>query len=141
MDRFNQLVLFLHFLGLALGFATSFANMSMSRVMAEASLQERAVLGRFPPVMSRIGKIGLALLWVTGLMLWQTKWSFASWPWQFHAKLTSVVLLTVTVTYIHWQERKLQRGDISAAARIGTAGKFAMIWALLALAFAVLTFD
>ena len=142
MNTLNQVLLFLHFLGLALGFSVSFANMVMGGLMSRAAPADRAVLSRFPPIMSRLGKIGLALLWVTGVFLVYTKWSgFAAFPWQFYVKLAAVVLLTVTTTSIHRLEGLAQQGDLSAVPRIERFGKIAMVLALLALAFAVLTFD
>lgn len=141
MNRFHQVLLILHFVGLAMGLSVSFANLVMSRLIAKAPIPEKAVLGRFPPIMSRIGTIGLTLLWVTGLTMVYTRWGgFATLPWQFHVKLTAVVLLTITVGYIHRQQRRMQRGEAAAAARIEVAGKIATAFALTALVFAVLTF-
>ena len=62
MNTLNQALLILHFIGLAMGFSASFANMAMSGLIARAVPPDKAVLGRFPPIMSRIGTIGLALL-------------------------------------------------------------------------------
>ena len=100
------------------------------------------VLGRFPLMMSRVGDIGLTLLWVTGLTLAYTKWSgIGSLPWTFHVKLTAVVLLTLSVGFIHSQQARLKRGDQSVLPRIEAVGKLTMLFALTAVIFAVLTFD
>lgn len=142
MDVLNQVLVFLHFVGLTLGFSVSFANMVMGGLIAKAPPQEKGVLGRFPPLMSRLGTIGLTLLWVTGVVLVFTKWNgFAILPWQFYVKLAAVVLLTITVTFIHRAERLVQAGNTAAAARIESLGKMAMLFAVTALLFAVLTFD
>jgi hypothetical protein len=74
MHAFVQILLILHFLGLAMGFSTNFASFVMLGLIAKAAPQERAVLGRFPPIMSRVGEIGLALLWATGLLLVWAQW-------------------------------------------------------------------
>ena len=66
MTAVNHLLLILHFLGLALGFSVSFSNMVMGGLISKAVPAEKAVLGKFPPAMSRVGRFGLALLWVTG---------------------------------------------------------------------------
>ncbi len=55
MIRFHQVLLISHFVGLAMGLSVSFSNLVMSRLIARAPVAEKAVLGRFPPVMSRIG--------------------------------------------------------------------------------------
>jgi hypothetical protein len=76
MNRVNQVVLFLHFVGMALGFSVSFGNMVMSSLIAKAAPADKATLGRFPPAMSKLGRIGLALLWVTGGFLVYTRWGW-----------------------------------------------------------------
>jgi len=141
MHVFIQILLILHFLGLAMGFSTSSARFVMFGLIAKAAPQEKAVLGQFPPVMSRVGEIGLALLWVTGLLLVWTQWGgFASLPWTFYVKLTAVVILTVTLWRIHTLIDKARAGDATAAARIPMFGRVAALMALVALIFAVLTF-
>lgn len=138
MHAFTQILLILHFLGLAMGLSTSFASFVTLGLIARAAPQEKAVLGRFPPVMSRVGETGLALLWATGLLLVWTRWGgFGSLPWTFYVKLTAVVTLTATLWRIHSLGGKAQAGDAAAAARIPVFGRVA---ALVALIFAVLTF-
>jgi hypothetical protein len=145
MDNLPRLLLFLHFLGLAMGFSTSFANMAMSGLINKAAPAERPVLGRFPPVMSRIGSIGIALLWLSGIGMIMTKWggfgSLGGMPWQFHAKLALVAVLTGVIGYLHALERQMRTGDTSAVARIQAAGKVAFVLALAIVALAVLSFD
>jgi hypothetical protein len=138
----NEVLLILHFIGLALGFSVSFANIVMSGIIAKATPPEKAVLGRFPPLMSRVGTIGLTLLWITGVTMVYTKWGgFAALPWQFGVKIAAVAVLTATVTYILRTERLVRTGDASGLARIEAAGKVATISALIAVIFAVLTFN
>jgi len=67
MDILNTILLILHFLGLAMGLSVSFSMMVMGGLIKKAAPSEKAVLGRFPPMMSRVGHIGLALLWISGL--------------------------------------------------------------------------
>ena len=142
MNTLNQVLLVLHFVGLAMGLSVTIANAVMGSLIAASAPADRIVLAQFPPRMSRIGKIGLALLWLSGAILVETRWGgFATLPWQFHVKLTSVALLTIFVIYIHLQERLVRQGDVAAGARIQTAAKFTGIFALTALIFAVLTFD
>ncbi len=140
IDLFHGL-LFLHFLGLALGFTAGFSNIVMSRLIVSAAPAEKAVLGRFPPAVSQLGRVGLALLWVTGFsMVYLRFGGFAALPWTFHVKLTAVVLLTLTTEYIHLLQRRVSHGDLAAMATIERSGKAAMLFGLLALLFAVLTF-
>jgi hypothetical protein len=142
MAILNEVLLMFHFVGLVLGLSVPVANIALRLVMAKSAPPERAILARFPPVMSRFGKVGLTLLWLTGPILLKAKWGgFALMPWQFHAKLTAVVLLTLTVIVIHRLEGRVRAGDLTAIPKIENAGKAAMLFGLLALIFAVLTFN
>jgi uncharacterized membrane protein len=142
MNELNQGLLILHLLGLTMGFAVSFANMVLHGVVVKAAPQERDVLSRFSTAMSRVGDVGLALLWVTGLLLVYTKWGgFDVLPWQFQVKMAAVVILTGLVGYIHTLMRKARTGNTAAAARIPVVGRLAFVAGLTAVAFAVLTFD
>lgn len=142
MPDLNQLLLFLHFVGLGLGMANGFGNLVMGRLIDAAPDAEKRVLARFPPAMSHLGGAGLLLLWATGLILTFTKWGgFGNLPWQFHVKLTAVVLLTGAVGMIHASQAKAKRGDQAAARRIPAIGLAATTLTLVIVLFAVLTFE
>lgn len=137
----DNVLLIVHFLGLAMGLGTGFANMVIAGLIAKAPPAEKAVLGRFPPAMSRIGMTGLALLWISGLsIVWTRYGGFSILPRPFIVKLAAVVLLTMAVTYIQILMPKAQRGDAAAAARIQTIGKLTGPLAVIAIIFAVITF-
>jgi len=138
----DQFLVIVHFLGLAMGVGTGFANMAMAGVMAKATAGEKDVLARFPPAMSRIGAIGLVLLWGSGLAIVMTRYGgFSVLPRPFIVKLAAVVLLTICVGYIHVLFGKVRKGDASAAARIQLLGRLTGPLALIAIIFAVITFD
>jgi len=142
MTGFNNALLILHFIGLTMGFSVSIGNIVMLGVMDRSTGPERPVLARFMPAISRVGRIGLGLLWVTGATMLYTKWNgIGSMPWTFHVKLTGVVVLTIAVTMLYSLERRAMNGDIAAAARVQTFGKLASLAALTALVFAVITFS
>lgn len=138
----DAVLVFVHFLGLALGFSTSFANATMGAMIGKSEPSERPILAKFPPKMSMLGKIGVTLLWISGLALVFGKWGgMSGFGWPFYVKLAAVVLLTICVVVISILEGKMKRGDSSAAAKIPTVGKFAMTFALTALVFAVVSFE
>ncbi len=138
----NKVLLMLHFLGLVMGLAVPFANIALATLMSKATPPEKMVLGRFPFAMSKVGKIGLTLLWVTGVTMVFTRWKgFGNLPTMFHAKLTAVILLTITVGIISALEVKAKKGDMAIIPRIQMVGKIAMLFGILALVFAVLTFN
>jgi uncharacterized membrane protein len=137
----DQFLMVVHFLGLAMGLSTGFANMVMAGLIAKAAPNEKAVLARFPPAMSRIGVVGLVLLWGSGLSIVFTRYgTFAILPRPFVVKLTAVVLLTLVVIYINVLMPRAQRGDAAAQARIQTLGKLTGPLAIIAIIFAVITF-
>jgi hypothetical protein len=141
MNALNRTLIVLHLLGLAMAFAASIGNLVMHRLIEAASLQDKAVLGRFPKVMSRVGSYGLALLWATGLTLVYTRWGgFGSLPWTFHVKLTAVVIVTAAVGASHAVTAKVGRGDTAARAWLPVIGAIGLAAATLAVIFAVVTF-
>ena len=142
MLLFNKILLMLHFIGLAMGLSVAFANTTMAVLISRAAPPEKPILGRFPLAMTRVGMIGLSLLWATGLTMVFTRWrGFSTLPPTFHVKLAAVVLLTITVGYIQHLEKRVRKGDSAAMARIETFGKVAFAFALIAIIFAVLTFN
>ena len=142
MNTLNQVMLILHFLGLAMGLAVPFSSMVMHGLLAKAAPSEQQVLARFAPAMSRVGDVGLALLIITGLALVLTKYGgFDVMPWQFQVKMAAVALLIGLVGYIHVLMRKARNGDAAAAARIPVVGRVTFLLGVIAVVFAVLAFD
>ena len=139
--NFDQFLVIIHFLGLAMGLSTGFSNMVMAGLIAKAAPNEKGILARFPPAMSRIGAIGLTLLWASGIAIVQTRYGgFAILPRTFIIKIAAVVLLTLGVIYINILMPRAQKGDMAAAARIQMIGKITGPFALVAIIFAVITF-
>lgn len=137
----NSVLKILHFIGLAMGLAVPFSNMVMGGLMAKAAPPEKAVLGRFPLAMGMVGKIGLTLLWLTGLTMVFTKYGgFGGVPVIFHVKLTLVLILTVLVGIVASLEKRVRKGDMSVLPRIEALGKAAGAVALVIVVFAVLAF-
>jgi hypothetical protein len=138
---FDHFLIAVHFIGLALGFSTGFANVVMAGLIRKAAPQERAVLRRFAPAMAPLGVIGLVLLWASGLTIIYTRYgTFAILPQTFLIKIAAVVLLTIAVIYMQVLQRRVQSGDVAALARIETVGRATGPLAVIALIFAVITF-
>ena len=137
-----KILLSFHLLGLALGLSVPFSNIVLGTLAAGGTPDERKAYAKFPPRMARVGDVGLALLWLTGVPMVFIKFGgFSALPWTFHVKLTAVVVLTLGVGYIHSQMKKaFVQGDAAAVGRIQNAGKVTLLAALVALVFAVVTF-
>ena|SRR5436190_19071857 len=146
MYRFTQILLILHFIGLAMGLATGFANMVMMGLIGKAAPADKAVLGRFPPVMGRVGSTGLALLWITGLSMLFIKWGGFSGianmaaPWAFHLKLTLVIVLSGLIGFLQVLDRRVRRGDVGAMKTMQMLAKVAFVLAISIIVCAVLAF-
>jgi hypothetical protein len=137
----NALVI-THFIGLTLGFSVGFSNMVMAGLIARAAPHEKGVLARFAPAMGRVGAIGLALLWASGIAIVLTRYgSFSILPQTFIIKIVAVVALTIVVGLIHLLQRRVDRGDESAAARIQLLGRITGPLSLIAVIYAVITFN
>lgn len=137
----DNLLVIIHLIGLSLGMSVGFANVVMAGLIAKAAPQEKGVLGRFPPAMGRVGLIGLALLWGSGIAIVLTRYgSFAILPRTFIVKLIAVVLLTITVLYIEVLQRRADKGDTAVMGRIQALGRATGPMALIAIIFAVITF-
>jgi hypothetical protein len=136
-----EFAVLVHFLGLAMGFSVTFANIVMAILAAKSDAADRPALRRFPPMMSKVGYIGIALLWASGIYLIRPMWTgFGELQWELQAKLISVVLLTLSVLYIATQEPRAKGGDAGAAKRIEGVAKATALFALSALVFAVMAF-
>ena len=142
---FRQFLLILHFLGLAMGFSVSFANMVIGAVAAKSAPPDRAVLARIPPAMTRVGDVGLVLLVGSGLWMLFASWggfdAFSVLGWPFHVKMTLVLVLLGLIGFIHSLMRKAQSGDVAAAALIPKVGRVAFLTAVTIVVMAVLAFN
>jgi hypothetical protein len=142
MNGFDQVLLVLHFLGLAMGLSASLTGLVAGRIIQSAAPSERAAVARVPTAMSHVGGAGLVLLWVSGLALVFSRWGgFGSLPGTFHAKLTAVVVLTGLVGYVHALQKRARLGDATAPVRLALVGKVNLVVAVAAIVLAVLTFD
>jgi len=138
----DNVVVVLHFIGLGMGMSVGFANMVMAGVVGKAAPNEKAVLGRFPPAMSKIGVAGLALMWISGIAIVMTRYGrFDILPRTFLYKMIAVVLLTLSVVYIELLFGRLKKGDASALATVQVVGRLTGLFSLAAIIFAVITFS
>jgi hypothetical protein len=138
----NEALLFLHFFGLMLGAAGGFASAIIMRRALALPADEAKVLRGLGPILSKVSATGVAVLWVTGLMMVWTKWSgLESLPQMFWVKAIFIASLTVMTALIQLTYAEIRKGNPAAAARLPRFGPMAGISALLAVLFAVLAFN
>ena len=97
-----QVLLALHFLGLALGVGAGFAQLTLGLSARELSAGERTSLALRTLSLSKNGSYGLLLLIVTGvgmMLMRGVRATFALGGGAFHGKLTLVVLMIGVLGY------------------------------------------
>jgi hypothetical protein len=136
----NEILLILHFLGLAAGLSASIGNIIILRLI-RAAPADAPVLGKVPPQLARVGHIGLGLLWLTGIiMVWTIYGGPQNMPGAFWWKFACVVVVTVAVGMIDMTLKAIRSGDRAAAARLPMLGAAAGGFTILAVIFAVIAF-
>lgn len=137
----NEILLILHFFGFGAGVAASVGNFTIMQLI-QASPGDAPVLGKVPPALARVGQVGLALLWITGvIMVWSVWGGPGNLDWAFWVKLVCVVLLTGMAIYLDMTIRKVRAGDAAAAARLPLFGWIAAGLLVLIVVFAVIAFN
>ncbi len=124
-------LLFLHFIGLALGVGTGFANMTLGLAAKNLAPEERIAFALKTFALSRNGSIGLLLLIVSGIGLMLMRGvgaTFAAGGGAFHAKLTLVVLMIGALGYMQTLAARAKReGGGPVMAKIPKVGRVMLV--------------
>ena len=133
---------FLHYLAFSLGIGGGVAGLLAGRMAARAAPETRPALGRLQRRVGQVSALSVLVLWVTGIWLVQERYGgFASLSWLFWAKIAAVVALTVcaawlqSLSFVAWR-----RGAPPPATRMALLSRLANLFALVALALAVMAF-
>ena len=138
----NQVLLFLHLVGLMLGAAGGFASAVIMRRALAMPADEAKVVRGLGPMLAKVSLTGLVLMWATGLILVWSKWSGpASLPEYFWVKAVFILSLTAVTVLINMTYGEIRKGNVALAARLPKLGPMAGVSALLAVLFAVLAFN
>jgi hypothetical protein len=104
-------ILFLHFIGLALGLGTSFAMLTLGAAARELAPEERGKFMLRVSALRKNGSYGLGLLILTGLAMFIWRGPAAVFAWgggAFHLKLTLVVILIGFFGYMQVLTKKIR---------------------------------
>jgi uncharacterized membrane protein len=104
-------ILFLHFIGLALGVGTSFAMLTLGAASRELPPEDRLKFMMRVSALRKNGSYGLALLILTGLAMVIMRGPSAVFAWggpAFHLKLTLVVILCGFFGYMQVLNKKIR---------------------------------
>ena len=113
------IILFLHFIGLALGVGTSFAMLTLGAASRELQPEERMKFMMRVSALRKNGSYGLALLILTGLAMFIMRGPSAVFAWggpAFHLKLTLVVILCGFFGYMQVLTKKIREAGSGGGA-------------------------
>ena len=137
----NDFVLFLHFVGLMLGAAGGLSSSIIMRRALTMGPEQAKTVRSLGPLLANVAHIGVAVLWITGLILVWSKWNGpGSLPQLFWVKFVFVLTLTAASVFIHMTYAEIRKGNLAVASRLPKIGPVAGISALLAVLFASFAF-
>ncbi|MCB0545212.1 MAG: hypothetical protein KDC61_08755 [Saprospiraceae bacterium] len=137
----KEVMLILHFIGLAMGLGTSLAFMFLGMASAKMEEAEARTFRMNTLALAKMGHIGLTLLVLTGLYLITPYWSVLGEMPLLIAKLVLVLVLGALIGIISATIKKVKNGvpgaDIS---KVEPLGKLSLLTGLLIVILAVLSF-
>lgn len=134
-------MLIVHFIGLAMGLGTSigFMILGMASAKMEKAEGQKFMLNAFS--LSKMGHIGLVLLFLSGGYLMTPYWSTLEHSPTLIAKLVLFVVLGGLIGMISSKAKKAKKGDAEKhMASIRPLGTVSLLVALTIVTLAVLTF-
>ena len=137
-------ILFLHFIGLALGVGTSFAMFTLGASVRELAPEERAKFMLRASALRKNGSYGLALLILSGLGMFLLRGPREVMAWgggAFHLKLTLVVILCGVFGYAQSVQKKVREaGGGPLMAKLPKLGAIMLLLSIAIVAAAVAAF-
>ena len=137
----KDVMLILHFLGLAMGLGTSFAFMFLGIAGSKLDPPERLKFGLNILALTRMGQIGIVLLVLSGGYLMTPHWSYLMDSPLLLAKLILVVLLIILIIVLtNFGKTAKSENSASHLALLGKTGRIGMLVAVAIVILAVLHF-
>jgi hypothetical protein len=137
-------LLFFHFIGLALGVGTGFATLVLGLATRDLSPPDRTTFMLRASTVGKNGSVGLLLLIVTGLGLMAVRGVPETLAWgggAFHAKLGLVVVFSLLFGFLQSLVAKAKRdGGGPAMTKIPTVSRIMLAMSIAIVACAVVAF-
>ena len=112
----NQILLFLHFVGLMLGATGGFGSALVMRRAQAVPAEAAGTLRGLGPMLANVSAVGLVLMWLSGLvMVWSAWGGPGNLPGLFWLKLVFVLSLTAAAGMIHRTYAAVRGGNAAAA--------------------------
>ena len=135
----HQTLLVVHFMCLAVGIGGGVASAVMGATSESAEPDGKAALGKAAAIVSNIGAVAIALLWITGIWMVMTSFGGGTMPTAFWLKMLGVVALTAAIIGMHLVKRRAAGGP-PPADTMKKLGQIALVSATFAVIMAVVTF-
>jgi len=137
----RELMLFLHFIGLAMGLGTSFGHAFLASVTSKMTPEESTKFRLHTLALGRMGHVGITLLIVSGLYLLTPYWkTFSSMP-LLMLKLVLVIALVIIIVLLGRLSKKALTGDADLQLqKMAKLGKMTMLIALVIVGLAIYIF-
>ncbi len=137
----RDIMLIVHFIGLAMGIGTSFAFMFLGRAGARMEEEEALTFKLNSFTLSRMGHVGLTLLIISGGYLMTPYWrNLTAYPLLI-AKLLLVLLLAALIGIMSSTVRKARDDMEKHLKKIETLGNIALLTGLIIVILAVYNFN
>ncbi len=137
----RELMLVIHFIGLAMAIGAGFANLFLSVVASKLEPAERRTFMSRTMILGRMGQIGLGLLLLSGFGLVAPYWKALGEMPLLRAKLSLVALLLILVSTVLFIVSKAKKQRNSALlAKIKPLGMLNFLIGIAIVVLAVLTF-
>jgi hypothetical protein len=123
-----NLLIWLHFIALAMGFGGGIAMSQIGPRLAAAAPDQRGTWWPLAAIFTRISDVGLVLLLITGpLILWLKFHGTSGLNIGFQIKMGLVVLAIIAVGFSSWGKARLKRGDEGGAKIMKATGPIIML--------------
>ncbi|MFO7524586.1 MAG: hypothetical protein R6W68_03965 [Ignavibacteriaceae bacterium] len=137
----RDLMLIIHFIGLAMALGTGFANLFLGVVASKLEPAEKGSFMSKTLILGRMGQIGLVLLILSGFYLITPYWAALSNMPLLIVKLILVTFLVILITIIILIVRKSKKeGNPALLAKIKPLGIMNFLLGLAIVVLAVLIF-
>lgn len=134
----RDVMLILHFIGLAMGLGTAFAHAFIGFQAIKSTNNEAIDLNS--KALSQMGTVGLVLLIISGIYLIIPYWNALPFMPMLTLKLILVGVLILLLSMIHFYSRKALVNGANKSKTVAILGKISLTTTLLILILAVLVF-
>ncbi|QMU58253.1 MAG: hypothetical protein GKR98_08640 [Boseongicola sp.] len=140
MDTVTDLIMALHFIGLAMGGVATFGLPVIGAMIDKAPPEHRPSIGAIVLPIKNIVKAGMAMLIVTGIILVFTSGVTDAAPGTFWLKLLLVAALVASIVVADKTGPKAMTGDAAAKEKIKKLGILNKALLVLIVLLAVISF-